>query len=159
MCLFIFQYRIPKAATKLPQPHLSTSNKEIKTILKQKQKSAWRRKNNRYDPQKDQINTLDDRTQTKFRLRIGHCGPRKHLKRLGLAYSAYCECGSQEQTPEHILQTCPHLETVRQQRREDTEVSTSSGGKLLNYIGRRAFWKPSACRFSKVITLNSERDY
>ena len=48
-----------------------------------------------------------------------------HLKRLGLADSAHCECGSEEQTPEHILQTCPHLETVRQQfRPEDTEVGT-----------------------------------
>ena len=28
---------------------------------------------------------------------------RKHLKRLGLADSAHCECGSEEQTPEHIL--------------------------------------------------------
>ena len=40
-----------------------------------------------------------------------------------LADSAHCECGSEEQTPEHILQTCPHLETVRQQFwPEDTEI-------------------------------------
>ena len=45
--------RLAKAAAKLPQPHLSTSYKEVKTILKQKQKSAWRLKNNGYDPQKD----------------------------------------------------------------------------------------------------------
>ena len=120
---------------------------------KQKQKSAWRPKkktnknkknqqkktnkktkkpnNNGYDPQKDQINTLDRRTQTTiFRLRTGHCGLRKHLKRLGLAYSAHCECGSEEQTPEHILQTCPHLETVHQQFwPEDTEVGTKLWGQ------------------------------
>ena len=84
-----------------------------------------------YDPQKDQINTLDRRTQTTiFRLRTGHCGLRKHLKRLGLAHSAHCECGSEEQTPEHILQTCPHLETVRQQFwPEDTEVGTKLWGQ------------------------------
>ena len=83
-----------------------------------KQKSAWRLKNNGYDPQKDQINTLDRRTQIIiFHLCTGHCGQRKHLKRLGLADSAHCDCGSdsEEQTPEHILQTCPHLETVHQQ--------------------------------------------
>ena len=108
--------RLAKAAAKLPQPHLSTSYKEIKTLLKQKQKPVWRIKNNGYDQQKDQINALDRRTQTTiFRLRTGHCGLRKHLKRLGLADSAHCECGSEEQTPEHILQTCPHLETVCQQ--------------------------------------------
>ena len=88
-------------------------------------------RNNGYDPQKDQINTLDRRTQTTiFRLRTGHCGLRKHLKRLGLADSAHCECGSEEQTPEHILQTCPHLETVRQQFwPEDTEVGTKLWGQ------------------------------
>ena len=84
-----------------------------------------------YDPQKYHINTLDRRTQTTiFRLGTGHCGLRKHLKRLGLADSAHCECGSEEQTPEHILQTCPHLETVHQQfGPEDTEVGTKLWGQ------------------------------
>ena len=36
--------RLAKAAAKLPQPHLSTSYKEVMTLLKQKQKSAWRLK-------------------------------------------------------------------------------------------------------------------
>ena len=108
--------RLAKAAANFPQLHLSTSYKEVKTILKQKQKSAWRLKTNGYDPKKDQINTLDRRTQTTiFRLRTGHYGLRKHLKILGLADSAHYECGSEEQTREHILQTCPHLETVHQQ--------------------------------------------
>ena len=123
--------RLAKAAAKLPQPHLSTSYKEVKTLLKQKQKSAWRLKNNGYDPQKDQINTLDRRTQTTiFSLRTDHCGLRKHLKRLGLANTVHCECGSEEQTLEHILHTCPHLKTVRQQFwPEDTEVGTKPWGQ------------------------------
>ena len=118
--------RLAKAAVKLPQPHLSTSYKEVKTLMQQKQKSAWRLKHNGYDPQKDQINTLDRRTQTTiFRLCTGHCGLGKHLKRLSLADSARCECGSEKQTPEHILQTCPHLKTVHPQFwPEDTEVGT-----------------------------------
>ena len=123
--------RLAKAAAKLPQPHFSTTYREVKTLLKQKQKSAWRLRNNGYDSQKDQINTLDRRTQTTiFRLRTGHRGLRKHLKRLGLADSAHCECGSEEQIPEHILQTCPHLETVCQQFwPEDTEVGTKLWGQ------------------------------
>ena len=84
--------RLAKAAAKLPQPHFSSTYKEVKTLLKQKQKSAWRLRNHGYDPQKDQINTLDRRTQTTiFRLRTGHCGLRKHLKRLDLADSAHCD--------------------------------------------------------------------
>ena len=92
---------------------------------------AWRLKNNGCDPQKDQISTMNRRIQSStFRLRTGHCALRKHLKRLGLADSAHCECGSEEQTPEHILQTCPHLETVRQQFwPEDTEVGTKLWGQ------------------------------
>ena len=123
--------RLAKAAAKLPQPHFSTTYKEVKTVLKQKQKSAWRLRNNGFDPQKDQINTLDRRTQTAiFRLHTGHCGLRKHLKRLGLTDSAHCECGFEEPSPEHILQTCPHLETVRQQFwPEDTEVGTKLWGQ------------------------------
>ena len=118
--------RLANASANLPQPHLSTSYKEVNTLLKQKQKSAWRLKNNGYDPDKDQINTLVRKTQTTiFRLRTGHCGLRKHLKKLGLADSAHWECGSEEQAPEHILQTCPYLETVCQQFwTEDTEVGT-----------------------------------
>ena len=123
--------KLTKAAAKLPQPHLSTLYKEVKTLLKQKQKSFWRLKNNGYDPQKDQINTLYRRIQTTiFELRTGPCGLRKHLKRLGLADSAHCECGFEEQTPEHSLQTCPHLETVcRQFGPEDTEVGTKLWGQ------------------------------
>ena len=77
-------------------------------------------------------NTLDRRTQTTvFQLRTGHCGLRKHRKRLGLADSAHFECGSEEQTPERILQTCPHLGTVRQQFwPEDTEVGTKLWGQV-----------------------------
>ena len=109
-----------------------TSHKEVKTLLKQRQTPVWRLKNNVYDKQKCQINTLDRRTQTTiFRLHTGHCGLRKHLKRLGLAAPAHCEYGSEEQTPEHILQTCPHLETVGQQFwPEDTEVGTKLWGQV-----------------------------
>ena len=58
---------------KTPYSNLSTSYKEVKTLLKQKQKSAWRLKTNGYDPQKDQTNKLDKRIQTTiFCLRTGH---------------------------------------------------------------------------------------
>ena len=120
-----------KAAAKLPQPPLSTSYKEVKTLLKQKQISVWRLRNNGYQPQKDQINTLYRWTPTIiFRLCTGHCGLRKCLNRLGLADSAHCEYGSEKQTPEHILQTCPHLEIVcRQFRPEGAEVGPKLRGQ------------------------------
>ena len=148
--------RVAKAAAKLPQPHLSTSYKEVKTLLKQKQKSAWRLRNNGYDPQKDQINTFDRRTQTTiFCLCTGHCALRKHLKRLSLAASAHYKCGSEEQTPEHFLHTCPHLKTVRQQFwPEDTEVGTKLWGQAAEL--QQTSQQPPAGEFSIVITSNTE---
>ena len=73
---------------------------------------------------------LDRKSQTTiFRLRTGHCGLNKHLKRLGVKDTAHCDCGSEEQTPEHILQTCPHWETARLKYwPEDTELATKLWG-------------------------------
>ena len=116
------------------------------------------KKNNGYDPQKDQINALDRRTQTTiFRLRTGHCRLRKHLK--SLADSAHCECGSKEQTPEHILQTCPHLETVHQQFwPEDTEVGTKLWGQAAKLQRTADFLAATGLRISTVITSNAEEE-
>ena len=64
-------------------------------------------KNNEYDQQKNQINTLD-RTQTIiFCRRTGHCRLRlTYFKKLVLTDPAHCECVSLEHIPEHTLQTC-----------------------------------------------------
>ena len=37
-----------------------------------------------------------------------------HEKRMGLVDTASCQCGIEEQTPQHILQCCTHLEELRQ---------------------------------------------
>ena len=61
---------------------------------------------------------------------------------MGLADTAHCECGAVEQTPEHILQTCPLYEERRQQTwDEDTPVKTKLWGtvddlrRTANFIG------------------------
>ena len=106
---------------------------------------------------KTRLSTLDRRTQTTtFRLRTGHCGLGKHLKRLGLPDSAHCECGSEEQTPEHILQTCPHLKTARQQFwSEGTKVGTKLWGQAAELQRTADFL--TATGFSTVITWKAER--
>ena len=35
------------------------------------------------------------------------------MKRIGFSDTAECQCGSEEQTPLHILQSCPNLEELR----------------------------------------------
>ena len=44
-------------------------------------------------------------------LDISDCESRKHLERLDLTDTAYCECSSEEQTPDYISQPCPLLGT------------------------------------------------
>nr|KAG5695525.1 hypothetical protein BaRGS_008028 [Batillaria attramentaria] len=81
-----------------------------------------------YNPEQDHINQLTRQGQTTiFRLKTGHCGLRKHMKKMGLVDTASCQCGAEEETPDHILQTCPHLEQLR---REIWPIDTSLHNKL-----------------------------
>ena len=82
-----------------------------------------------YIPAHDAINKLDRKGQTTiFRLRTGHCGLRKHMAKMGLAETANCPCGYTQQTVEHVLQICPHLEHLRE---EIWTTPTSLHEKLL----------------------------
>ena len=48
-------------------------------------------------PPKDSIHNLTRKEQTTiFRLRTGHCGLNKHMKRIGVADTANCQCGAEE---------------------------------------------------------------
>ena len=51
---------------------------------------------------------------TIFRLRTGHCGLSAHLKRIGISDTSLCECGQADQTPDHVLQSCPKCAERRQ---------------------------------------------
>ena len=51
---------------------------------------------------------------TIFHLRTGHCGLSAHLKRTGISDTSLCECGQADQTPDHILQSCPKYAERRQ---------------------------------------------
>ena len=76
----------------------------------------WQEENEEYTFKYDSIHKLDRKGQTTlFRLRTGHCGLNKHLKKTRTAESAQCQCEGTEQTPIHILQTCPHFEEARLQ--------------------------------------------
>ena len=79
---------------------------------------------------------------------------------VSLADSAHCECGSEEQTPEHILQTCPHLEAVRQQFwPEDAEVGTKLWGQAAELQRTADFLAATGLRiFSTAITSNAEEE-
>ena len=51
-----------------------------------------------------------------FRLRTGHCRLNAHLSgKMRLVPSPICSCGLEDQTPEHILQTCPLFQKQREE--------------------------------------------
>nr|KAG5685356.1 hypothetical protein BaRGS_005428 [Batillaria attramentaria] len=62
-----------------------------------------------------QVLILSGHQTTIYRLlRTGHCGLRAHLKRIGVADTALCQCGLADQTPSHVLRDCPLHEEMRQ---------------------------------------------
>ena len=51
---------------------------------------------------------------TIFRLHTGHCGLRAHMRTIGISDTSLCKCGQADQTPDHILQSCPKYAERRQ---------------------------------------------
>ena len=90
--------------------------KKLKLFLRTRPRKNGRNRTKGYTFKKSSIHMLDRKGQTTlFRLRTDHYGLNKHLKKMGMAESAQCQCGATEQTPVHILQTCPHFEEARLQ--------------------------------------------
>ena len=106
--------RLAKEGSNMQQPNTRVTYDEARTLIKAKQQTHWRNWTDGYQPLKDSIHQLERRGQVLiYRLRTGHCRLRQHMRKLGLRTSATCECGCEE-TPEHILQTCPNLSSSRQ---------------------------------------------
>ena len=102
--------------SKQSQPLSTISYEEAKTVLKNTATKEWQEENEGYTFKNDSIYMPDRKGQTTlFRLRTGHCGLNKHLKKMGMAESVQCQSAATEQTPVHILQTCPHFEEARLQ--------------------------------------------
>ena len=107
--------RLSKKGSKLQQVCQPASYLEVKTIIKNCFNTSWKKRMN-VEKEKDYLETLD-RTQQViiFRVRTGHCRLLSHLYRLRLAHTDECPCGTDSQTPEHILQSCPSHNTLRQE--------------------------------------------
>ncbi|XP_041375615.1 uncharacterized protein LOC121388376 [Gigantopelta aegis] len=105
---------LSKTGSKLQQVSQPTSYSEVNTIIKNRFNTNWKI---RMEVEKeDNLESLG-RTQqvTIFRMRTGHCVLLSHLYRLRLAHTDECPRGTDAQTPEHILQSCPSYSTLRQE--------------------------------------------
>ena len=96
----------------------------------------WRNSLEGYSFDSDSIHSLDRKAQTTiFRLRTGHCRLRKHMRRMGLADTAECQCGAAEQTTLHILQSCPLYDELRASVWKDpTPVNTKLWGSATDLL-------------------------
>jgi len=89
------------------QPDNSVSFVEKRTLVK----AAMRQNSTR-----DDYHLLERAQQVIImRLRTGHCRLNAHMfHKLKLTPSPTCPCGLEDQTPEHVLQSCPLLNQLRQ---------------------------------------------
>ena len=107
---------------------LHLSYKETRTLIRNRQKSTFIASIGGYNPQKDPLHQLSRHEQTTIiRLRTGHCGLKGHLKKIGIQPSALCDCGKDDQTPNHFLQSCP---LYNRERQHIWPVSTTMDAKL-----------------------------
>ena len=100
--------RLAKIGSQAPQTQNPVTYREAKTLLHFWYNGDWKRHNGGYQAHLDPIWILERAQQTTiFRLRTGHCGLSARLKRIGISDTSLCECRQADQTPDHILQSCP----------------------------------------------------
>ena len=101
---------LAKQGSKKEQFEHRISYSEAKAIIKSTYNKAW----NEQRRLPDNISSLNRLGQSIiFRLRTGHCRLRAHLYRINISDTPDCQCGTAQQTPEHILQECPLLTQQR----------------------------------------------
>ena len=100
--------RLAKIGSQAPQTQNPVTYREAKTLLRSRYNGDWKKDNGEYQAHLDPIWRLERAQQTTiFRLCTGHCGLSAHLKRIGISDTSLCECGQDDQTPDHVLQSCP----------------------------------------------------
>ena len=106
---------LAKEGSHQEQTDRSTSYTEAKTIIRAEQLRQWHQQHPRYD-RSDPFHLLPRREQVViFRLRTGHNRLNHHLfTKFHIGQSEQCPCGTGSQTTEHLLQSCPLHEALRQ---------------------------------------------
>ena len=106
--------RLSKEGSRLDQKEHPVTYAEAKTLLKHFFHNTWKKRLGATS-QTDEIDRLSRKQQVIiFRLRTGHCRLQAHLYRIRISHTEECPCGTSTQTQEHILQSCPQHDTLRQ---------------------------------------------
>ena len=103
---------LSKRGSQLEQIEHKMNYREAKTIIKGNMKEKWKEKHQIQGG--DEIEKLKRNEQVIiFRLRTGHCRLLSHLYKLKISHTDECPCGTGQQTPEHLLQSCPTYDALR----------------------------------------------
>ena len=107
--------RLAKIGCQAPQTQNPVTYRKAKTLFHSRYNGDWKKHNGGYQAHLDPIWRMEWAQQTTiFRLCTGHCGLSAHLKRIGISDTSLCECGQADQTPDHVLQSCPKYAERRQ---------------------------------------------
>ena len=111
--------QLAKEGRKKDKPSSHLSYKEIRTLIRNRQKSTFIASIGGYTPQKDPLHQLSRHEQTTiFCLRTRHCGLKGHLKKIGIQPSAlYVIVGK---IIKHQITSCSHVHST-------TERGNTSG--------------------------------
>ena len=106
---------LAKIGSQAPQTQNPVTYREARRLLHSRFNGDWKKDNGGYQAHLDPSWRLKRAQQTTiFRLRPAHCGLSAHLKRTGISDTFLCECGQADQTPDHVLQSCPKYAERRQ---------------------------------------------
>ena len=107
--------RLAKIGSQAQQTQNPVTYREAKTLLHSRHSGDWKKQNGGYQAHLDPIWRLERAQQTTIlRLCTGYCGLSAHLKRISISDTSLCECGQADQTPDHVLQSCPKYAEKRQ---------------------------------------------
>ena len=107
--------RLAKISSQASQTQNPVTYREAKRLLHSRFNGDSKNKNGGYLAHLDPIRRLKQAQQTTiFCLHTGHCSLRAHLKRTGISDTSLCECRQADQTPDHVLQSCPKYAKRRQ---------------------------------------------
>lgn len=132
---------LAKEGCQLPQEDLAVTYDEAKAIIKTKSEALWKEAHPAFNP-KDPYYQLSRQEQCLiFRLRTKHNRLRHHLfHKFRIGQTDQCPCGTGSQTTEHILQTCPLLDTSRKEVWPEPVSETQKLYGTLRDLQRTAYY-------------------
>ena len=102
--------RLAKISSQALQTQNTVTYRESQTLLQSWFNGDWKKENGGYHITRHTLTQFRDRSRPSRPVSstcVQHCGLSAHLVRTGISDTSLCECGQADQTPDHVLQSCP----------------------------------------------------